>query len=200
MPQQQLRDIEKALTNVYLKIFREIKKDENYPNNLPALKKTYNRLVYDNTRAAVQQAVFIGIEQVNRKLKTQSYITRKDIEVIETNTNKQVASFWRKVEIAIAEEFSPLLVGGGISDYFSATAISSVFTSLADAVVSKVNQTIDLVTGREKPRLEWITKGDSKVCPICQALDGREFDYDADIPRPGEEGTHYNCRCQLIML
>ena len=160
-----LKDIEQALTRVYLRIFREIKKEADYPNNITGLKLKYNKLIYDNTRSAVQQSVIIGIERINRQLKMQSYLTKKDIEVIETNTDKQVQSFWRKVELAIKEEES-LLIGGSISDYFNSAAISAVFTSLADSVKSKVEQLKDVF--REKPKLRWQTKGDSKVCEICR--------------------------------
>jgi len=199
---EELRNLEQLLLRVYLKIWREIQKEPDYPNNLYGLKEKYGRLVYDNTRAVVQQAVIIGIEQVNRRLKSQAYITKKDIEIIEKNTDLQVASFWRKVQLASDDERRRLL-GGSISDYFSAAAISSVFSSVADAIVSKVGQVVDLFGTQEKPMLRWETLGDNKVCPICAALNGMEFTYDdAKTPGPETDGgsSHYNCRCQLFVL
>ena len=196
-----LQEIERSLLNVYLKIWNEIKKDKDYPDNLAALKTKYNRLVYDNTRAAIQQTAIIGIERINRQLKLQSYITKKDIDVIEKNTDKQVDSFWRKVQVLIQEEQSPVL-GGGFRDLFSVNAISAVFTTLKETVVSKVLQVADTIRG--KPKLRWETAGDGKVCPICQALNGREFLEEdmlgSGIPNPGEDGTHYNCRCQVVLV
>ena len=205
--QQSVRDIEDALTNVYQKIYKEIKKDPSYPSDLTTLHYKFNKLVYDNTRSAVQQVVIIGIERVNRKLKMQPYLTKKDIDIIEKNTDTQVESFWRKVQLAMKEEQeSSPLVGGSIRDLFSATAISAVFTALADTVVSKVTQLSDAIKG--KPKLRWVTRGDNKVCEICRPLSGRVFEYDdiigGGVPRPGAEiddgDTHYNCRCELEVV
>jgi SPP1 gp7 family putative phage head morphogenesis protein len=44
----------------------------------------------------------------------------------------------------------------------------------------------------------WFTNNDDKVCPICEPLDGKEFDFedefDAGITEPA---AHVNCRCWM---
>ena len=71
-----VKDIENALTNVYLKIYKEIKKDEAYPENLVLLQQTYNKLVYDNTRSAIEQVVQTANVKINKKLKSQPFMMR----------------------------------------------------------------------------------------------------------------------------
>ena len=45
--------------------------------------------------------------------------------------------------------------------------------------------------------LVWKTEQDSKVCPICQALEGQEWEPDdPTIPTPVID-SHPNCRCRL---
>jgi hypothetical protein len=214
---RKLHQLERALTKVYLNIFDDIQKDERYPNDLLFLQQKYGKLVYDNTRSAVQQAVILGIEHVNRKTRTEPYLTLKDIELIEKNTAEQVASFWRKIALEIkAQREAQLrveLMGAGIRDFLNATAISSVFSSVADAVVSKLGQLRDVLIGQDIPKAQvtWVAMRDEKTCrvlpngnPGCASLDGQVFDYDdPNIPVPGRlgfDGTHPYCRCMIEPL
>lgn len=49
-------------------------------------------------------------------------------------------------------------------------------------------------------KLVWIISEDDKVCPQCQDLYLQEWDWnDFDIPTPGHESTHWNCRCRLMI-
>lgn len=45
-------------------------------------------------------------------------------------------------------------------------------------------------------RIAWLTARDSKVCPICQKLDGQTYPID-EAPIPVKD-THPNCRCCVI--
>ncbi len=54
--------------------------------------------------------------------------------------------------------------------------------------------------GFQKIVLVWVISEDDKVCPQCSDLQGTEWDTtDFDIPTPGHEGTHWNCRCRLML-
>jgi len=101
MSKSRLSELEQSLHRVYLKIYREIKKEPDYLTNYSKIKEKYNRLVYDNTRSAVQEAVIIANEQVNRKFKTQPYLTQSDLDIIKKNSQEQTDSFWRKILLDI---------------------------------------------------------------------------------------------------
>ena len=112
-----LRELERSLNNVYLKIYREIKKDANYPNNVGILQLKFNKLVYDNTRSAVQQAVILGNERVNRLSKTEPYLTQQDLNLIKKNAQEQTDSFWRKIHLDVfRKQEQQALVGGAEFD------------------------------------------------------------------------------------
>jgi hypothetical protein len=54
--------------------------------------------------------------------------------------------------------------------------------------------------GFQKIMLVWVISQDDQVCPQCQELEGTEWDTnDFDIPTPGHESTHWNCRCRLML-
>lgn len=206
-----VREIENALTNVYIKIFKEIKKDSNYPDNLAALQNTFNKLVYDNTRSAVEQSVIKANEKVNRQLKTQPFISQTDLDIIKKNTDSQVASFWRKLQLDInreqenrtlAQTNNELKPRLDTNAYLNAVASSAAFSSFAMGTVSKVQE-----LAPEKPRIEWVAEMDSKTCNElpdgsmgCKQRNGKIYeadDFDLLEHMPGE-GTHPFCRCVLI--
>jgi hypothetical protein len=211
---QQLKDLENILHRVYLKIYREIKKDDDYPNNLTGLKKTYNQLVYDNTRAIIQRAIILGGEKVNRILKTEPYLTQADLDLIKKNSDLQTDSFWRKIELDIQRKQEQKRLGGAEFDeegnqipppdldmtaYLLAVSIASLFGSFADSTLSKTTELGD------KPKVKWIAQLDEKTCdelsdhsPGCAQRNATIYDADdpeLQIHMPGT--VHYYCRCIL---
>jgi hypothetical protein len=45
----------------------------------------------------------------------------------------------------------------------------------------------------------WVTAQDDQVCPICEPLDGQEFELeDSSMPVPPDD-THESCRCRLML-
>jgi hypothetical protein len=208
-----VRDIENALTNVYIKIYAEIKKDSNYPDNLGLLQNTFNKLVYDNTRSAVEQSVIKANEKVNKKLKTQPFISQTDLDIIKKNTDAQVASFWRKLQIdMIRQQDINRLKASEIPDvpepidtksYLGAVAASVAFSSFATATLSKLQE-----LSPEKPKVKWNSVLDSKTCVElpdgsegCKQRDGRIYeadDFELQQHVPGE--VHAWCRCTLEPL
>lgn len=222
MPLQQLKDLENSLHRVYLKVYRAIKKEPDYPDNLPAIQRKYNKIVYDNTRSAIQQAVILGNEKVNRLFKTQPYLTQSDLDIIKKNTDEQVGSFWRKIMLDIFRKQEQRLMGGatlgGVEDdvnlepppdvdmtaYLLAVAIASLFGAFSDSTLSKTSELADTVV--EKPKVKWKAILDQRTCdelpdhsPGCGARNGTIYETDdADLLEhmPGS-GTHNFCRCYL---
>jgi hypothetical protein len=223
MQVRQLKDLENSLYRVYLKVYREIKKEKDYPDNLPAVQRKYNRLVYDNTRSAVQQAVIYGNEKVNRIFKTQPYLTQSDLDLIKKNTDEQVSSFWRKIMLDIFRKQEQRLLGGAavgdfeeedaspepppdldMNAYLLAVAIASLFGSLADSTVSKTEELADTI--ETKPKVKWKAVLDQRTCRElpdgsigCGSRNGTIYETDdADLLEhmPGT-GTHAYCRCFL---
>jgi SPP1 gp7 family putative phage head morphogenesis protein len=207
---QQIKDIENTLTNVYIKIYKEIKKDPAYPFDLAALQLAFTKLVYDNTRSAIEQAVLKGSQKVNRKLKTQPFISQTDLDIIKKKTDEQVASFWRKLQldmnreqenITLAQTNNELKPRLDTNSYLNAVATAAAFSSFAVSTMSKLRE-----LEPEKPKVKWVATVDSKTCDElpdgaegCKQRNGRI--YDADDPElqdhtPGS-GTHAYCRCTL---
>lgn len=65
-----------------------------------------------------------------------------------------------------------------------------VHTVSSIAAVSAYRANRDALDG-----YEWLTERDERVCPLCQALDGKPFQFD-DGQKPPP--LHWNCRCTLI--
>lgn len=192
MPQRlvKLKELENSLHRVYLRIFKEIKKEPDYPDNLPAIQRKYNKLVYDNTRSAVQQSVILANEKVNRVFKTEPYLTQSDLDLIKKNTDEQVSSFWRKIMLDIFRKQEQRLMGGapvavdtdttlgGVEDdvnlepsppsdldmtaYLLAVATASLFNSFSDSTLSKTEELSDTVA--TKPKVKWIATVDQTTC------------------------------------
>lgn len=231
MQVQQLKELENSLHRVYLKIFKEIKKEPDYPDNLPAIQRKYNKLVYDNTRSAIQQAVIYANEKVNRLFKTQPYLTQSDLDIIKKNAKEQTDSFWRKIMLDIFRKQEQRLMGGASSidtgadldgqveddaspqpppdldmtAYLLAVATASLFTSFADATLSKTDELADTLPIEQKPKVQWKSVLDQRTCD--QLADGSEgcserngTIYETDDPElqvhmPGY--VHPYCRCYL---
>jgi|SRR6185369_12365340 len=207
--QQQVKDIENALTNVYIKIYREIKKDPAYPVDLTALQTTFAKLVYDNTRAAVEQAVTKGSRKVNLKLRTQQFTSQADLDLIKKQTDEQVASFWRKIQLDINREQENKFLEATNSElrprldtntFLNAVATSAAFSSFAAATTSKLRE-----LEPDKPRVKWVSEMDSKTCiqlpdgsEGCRQRNGRVYEADDfELQRYPAGDVHPWCRCTL---
>ena len=226
MPVQQLKELENSLHRVYLKVYRQIKKEPDYPDNLPAIQRKYNKIVYDNTRSAIQQAVLLGNEKVNRLFKTQPYLTQSDLDLIKKNTKENVDSFWRNIMLDVFSKQDQRPMGGttlgGVEDdvklepppdvdmtsYLLAVVIASLFGSFADTTLSKTSELSDTlpIGEQSKPKVKWKAILDNRTCdelpdhsPGCGSRNGTI--YETDDPdllehMPGS-GTHNYCRCYL---
>jgi len=212
-------EVERALTNVYLLLFKEIKKDPDYPDNIEVVKRRFNRKVNDATRAAIATVYLAGVTYVNTKLKTDPYLTTTDIINQQEQTGKATTAFWSRIqkdasrtiqqEGALILEPKPTLNTAAVLNSIAAFATTA---ALAQSTLSKTKQIVQppadesltLDIGFEnkelKPRLKWVTQHDEKVCPICNALDGHEWDQDdLEVQQPPDD-SHNNCRCYLELI
>lgn len=220
---QRLKELENSLHRVYLKVYRQIKKEPDYPDNLPAIQRKYNKIVYDNTRSAIQQAVILANEKVNRQFKTEPYLTQSDLDLIKKNTNENVSSFWRKIMLDIFRKQEQRLMGGatlgGVEDdvnlepppdvdmtsYLLAVAIASLFGAFSDSTLSKTDELSDTVPIEAKPKVIWKAVLDQRTCqelpdssPGCAARNGMVYDFDdPELQEHMPGSVHPYCRCYL---
>lgn len=195
MPPPKLKDLENSLHRVYLKVYRSIKKEPDYPDNLPTIQRKYNKIVYDNTRSAIQQSVILANEKVNRVFKTEPYLTQSDLDLIKKNSKEQTDSFWRKIILDVFRKQEQRLMGGASSAdtsadlgeegdavnleppsdldmtaYLLAVATASLFGAFSDSTLSKTDELSDTV--QEKPKVQWKSVLDQRTCQ--QLPDGSE--------------------------
>lgn len=222
---RQAAELERALTTVYITIFKEIKKHPSFPDDIGKVKQDFNRRVYDATRSAIASVYAAGSLYVNKKLGTDSYPTTTDITNQREETERAVTAFWKRIQNDAdrtlqqesIEEPKPAF---NTTSFLNSIAAFAMTASLARATVSKTKQIIQPVTTVEeqggqtqtlefnvdfeikelKPRLKWITQHDERVCPICRELDGKEWSQDdPDLQQPPDD-AHNNCRCYLELI
>jgi len=217
---QKVLRIERALARTYVKIAEQMQRDKRWPD-INSLKVRYGTLVYDNTRAALSVISQISTRYVNEKTKTNPYPTEQDIALIKQQTDKTVDSFWRKIQLKIQKKESV-----NLESYVTMTATQAATGTLALTTRAKILQLqikskplsgASLYSSEEdwtpqlstesitkKPKLQWKTSHDERVCPICLNLDNQSWDFDDNsVPIPGEQGpdgTHYNCRCIINLI
>jgi hypothetical protein len=187
--------IQKVLANVYLNLFKEIKKDVNYPTVPLLLRQKYSRKVYDATRKAISQVFGEGHNYVSRALNVETYQSLSDTAVIKDETDKAVGTFWRRLdadatrqrEIASAEQ--RLIVTEQKEEfdtefYLTNAAMIATTGALAISTLSKTNQVVaDPELETKTPKIKWVARQDEKTCfrlpnggEGCAFLDGQEWE------------------------
>ena len=214
--------IQKTLANVYLTLFKEIKKDANYPARTTFLRQKYNRKVYDSSRQAITKVFAEGHRYVGRALKVETYQSSGDTELIKTESSKAVELFWRRLEADAMREreiqaSKQRLILTDQKDefdtefYLTNSAMIATTGALAISTLTKTNQVVaDPELETKTPKIRWVAQQDEKTCtrlpnglPGCAFLDGMEWEIDdPEIPVPGRlgpSGTHPACRCYLSL-
>jgi hypothetical protein len=153
------RKYENALTSVYEKLNREIKRDVNYPANMFALKRIYDDLVYTSTRVAIEKSYDEGVNYVGYKTKIDTYQTITDTINIKDQTDESVNKFWNIIQsdanrdlgnetaTFIATPEKPLF---DTSYWLAQAAGNAAFHALNTATVSKAKQVEDQVVAVKK--------------------------------------------------
>jgi hypothetical protein len=90
-------------------------------------------------------------------------------------------------------------------DLITAITTSIALLSSMTAIQALNEGTLSNATNQ----VEFVTRRDEKVCPICDELDGNRYDVDplthiidGPLPGPPELGgdTHWNCRCRYLLV
>jgi hypothetical protein len=184
-------DIQRALSNVYLNLFKEIKKSQSYPANTILLRQQYNRKVYDATRKAITQVFAEGHNYVGKRLRVETYQSDTDTGLIKQETDKAVASFWVRLEadatreMDIAAARNRLIVTEEPNEfdtefYLTNAALIATTGALALSTLSKTRQVasdrelelgstrLRLLSAQEgennKPKIVWRAMQDEKTC------------------------------------
>lgn len=217
-------EIQKTLANVYLDLYKEIKKNPNYPSYVPALQLQYQRKVYDATRQAITQVFAQGHNYVGRVLKVETFMSLTDLAQIKSETDSAVSKFWTRVqadaqrETEIEAASNRLIVTEQKQEfdtpfYLQNAAMIATTGALAISTLSKTEQiTTDpqLKDEVKTPKIRWVARQDEKTClqlpnggEGCAFLDNQMWEIDdPEIPVPGRlgpNGTHPNCRCYLSL-
>jgi len=113
--------------------------------------------------------------------------------------------FWGTVNAAEVREFGISLLGNFIKSMVSDLVTKSTNNAalntmnqqsrLAQSVLS-TNKIKGTLTDLEEIRLEFTTRKDERVCPICSPLDGKQFTF--DDPSKPDIPVHHNCRCRYL--
>lgn len=201
-----------ALEKEYKKIITDPSKD------IGLLQRKYGLKVEQIIRTAVQKLYLIGSDYLTKSLDTTAFITTKDLDNIKKAVTRFSEAFWKRISNAVhkseftiipktaavgdptvpypidLEEETPAESDPAADTTFLATLIAT--SILALSTLTKLDQ-----LPSEQPRkLVWVTEQDAKVCLICQGLQGQEWEEgDTNLPIPGPDSSHYNCRCRLML-
>ena len=214
---QAARKVEDQLAAALEKEYKKITSDQN-KNDIGTLQRKYGPEVEQIIRAAVQKLYLIGSDYLTKSLDTTAFITTKDLDNIKKAVTRFSEAFWKRISNAVHKsEFTMIPKTAAVGDptvedpfglsedappesdpatdtAFLATLIAT--SILALSTLAKLDQ---LPSDTEQPRkLVWVTEQDDKVCPICQGLQGQEWE-EGQAPIPGPDSSHYNCRCRLML-
>lgn len=215
------KQIQKKLEQFYDEILAKVP-----AKTIDQLKMEYTPKIRQVVRAAIQTVYVSGTNYATKTTDLPAFVTQKDVENIRKHTDSLVAAFWRRLTVAAdvkaQNEFFPALpspknVGlesGQLSSHITeaepvttpdsdsvllpAVITSALTMTLTQGLLSKLQQTRNLEEVKRK--VIWVSERDAKVCPICQALDGQDWDEDdPSVPIPGPDSSHYNCRCRILV-
>lgn len=199
-----------------------ISRDENQ-----FIRSAYARGLQDADRAMRQAGLDIESEDVE-DLFNQG-VHRQTLERLYTRNFENLQGITAEVSRQVSEELSvglaqgenPRKIARRLSDRVdkigrtraTTLARTEVINAYSDATLNRYEQ---MGSTRVTIRAEWLTAGDNRVCPICEALEGntwtiqeaREetFTFQAGESDPAslsgeypvKPPSHPNCRCRLI--
>ena len=214
---QEARKIEEQLAAALEKEYKKIMADPS--KDIGLLQRKYGPEVEKVIRAAVQKLYLIGSDYLTKSLDTTAFITTKDLDNIKKAVTKFSGAFWKRISNAVHKSEFTIIptaikvaqVGDPtVEDPFglsedtppeSDPAADTAFlaTLIATSILALSTLTkLDQLPSDQPRKLVWVTEQDAKVCPICQGLQGQEWE-EGQAPIPGPDSSHYNCRCRLML-
>lgn len=169
-------------------------------NKFKRLPKGDIRLKYDQEvrnliQTYVEDAYFAGQEYADIR-RGRKPITLKDLTTIQEITNRLNDKFWAVALQVEVKEFGFDILFASIARMVS----DAITKAINDGTVSYPSPAFPIEPlETEKIMVTFTTRRDERVCPICEALDGNQYDIDdtnkPDIPND----THPNCRCRYLI-
>jgi len=157
--------------------------------------KEIHALVADSVIKAYQA----GIDYSNKFLDTKHVFSQKDLNAVNKLSFDIESRFWQ-----LMSTIQPDKINEFIFD-----VIASFFATLASDLVTKAINQGTLFSLEPDPNdinlfgtsylVEFVTRRDSKVCPICEPLDGLVFEVGDDNKIAITDDTHPNCRCRYLI-
>jgi len=211
------RECEQELQGKLARFSNLMKNRIDKGNSLDAMRQEFGPQVLDAISKCIRDVYFAGFNYVEKVTKRTQQLTTFDINNITALINQEQDKFWQSVsDYTSKRTFTPEeedVPGHDLTNTFAGISASlatmALYSATQSATIAANNQSAQLLSQInfgveiEEPhtyQLIWVTERDSKVCPICQNLDGRTFDTrDPDIQRPGND-THVNCRCRLLLV
>jgi len=153
----------------------------------------------------VESTYLNGRDYAFKVNKLHTPLSTEDISKMEELRTEFKDRFWGTVNAAEVREFGISLLGNFIKSMVSDLVTKSTNNAalntmnqqsrLAQSVLS-TNKIKGTLTDLEEIRLEFTTRKDERVCPICSPLDGKQFAF--DDPSKPEIPVHHNCRCRYL--
>jgi SPP1 gp7 family putative phage head morphogenesis protein len=189
------------------------------PNDNRFVRAGYQRGLVHATAAARREGIAVGEQDVVATIERP--IHRDTLELLYTRDYSDLEGITQAVSAqanrALVEGFqrgeSPTDIARRLTDRIDSIgktrATTLARTSVIDAHASAtLNRYEELGVEGITIRAEWQTAGDSRVCPICQALEGRTWtieeaksetvDVAGHSDVPVKPPAHPRCRCAII--
>lgn len=205
------------------KIAREISELlEKTPNTtIEELKKKFGTEVGSIIASTVRESYLLGLHFMEQFAGQTVTLTPEATNEINLQIDEQIRRFWSQTQKIILEynqkKNTPVFGAAGPADlslfalfnsFYSKSAVSMSFLALDKGTTNTARQFFsENIPGIGNvsaqivvPKFIWVSERDSRVCPICQNLDGRTWDVDDfSIPSPVID-THFGCRCRKLPL
>ena len=163
--------------------------------------------VDDLISSYVEDTYLNGREYAFKVNKLRTPLSEEDIsKMLELRTEFK-NRFWGMVNAAEVREFGISLLGNFIKSMVSdlitkstnnaALQTMSQQSRVAQSVLS-TNKIKGSFVDLEEIRLEFTTRQDERVCPICSPLDGKQYAF--DDPSKPDIPVHHNCRCRFLQV
>lgn len=222
------RRLEKQLNDVANLIRRVQASDTTGGQTITSIQTRLDKEVGEILRANIQASYQLGIAYVSTLLRREPFFTINDIMACDTLVNDYSRRFQGRTTLLFSRPELPesnVIVTSMATDVMVkslnlATAqktkeligmqqlrrqqgrISKTRILNPSFVIGGIEDIQDRLFNIDKRPviLVWVISQDDKVCPECESLEGQEWDInDFNIPTPGHESTHWNCRCRLML-